>query len=241
MVGDPVFSVGVLEVKDTYVVLDVEGLSSEKDPPPEDLPLFRIGDLLTGEVVEYEKNTNEVWIAIKESKCFGIMVEPQDYFDQLERGDLTDQLKVIDYKKESKCFGIMVEPQDYFDQLEKGDLIDQLKVIDYKKKYPLLQGLSSMHISDEESPDSVKEGMLERNITASGQTLDNHQGFTHGRVTQELEAATPSRNGSWGRKLLLRHICPQAPLTLLCHSLVFLDRGDVRMEKLLSHFGADEC
>ena len=111
-----------------------EGLSQETGRPPEaskneqdggsesewDLPPLHIGDILMGEVVQCAKDADEVWIAMEGSKRFGIMVEPQDYFDKLER----------------------------------GHQIDELKLIGLRENNPLLQGPSSMHLSDEESPAS---------------------------------------------------------------------------------------
>ena len=115
---DPIFTVGVVEVKDTYVVLDADGLSFELDLPPKapkeedplkesqgqddptprhegdnkqekeesspqakggeagsesewELPPLSAGDVLTEEVIQYDQDTDEVWMSIEETKSVG--------------------------------------------------------------------------------------------------------------------------------------------------------------------------
>ena len=90
--NDSILKMAVLEVKQTYVALDPDGLERTNHPTPggsknerdDDseyelyMPRLNKGDILTGTVMQWDKDTDEVWVTIDQSRRFGIMVEPRE-------------------------------------------------------------------------------------------------------------------------------------------------------------------
>ena len=107
-IDDPISETTVLEVRDTCVVLDGEELSPDQDEKDKSTaskdkadggsesdwgpPEFMKGDLQSGEVVTGDKDKDEVWVRLTSSApgWYGLVVESQSIFPQLEEGDHSD-------------------------------------------------------------------------------------------------------------------------------------------------------
>ena len=54
---------------------------------------------MSGEVMCYDKDLDEVWIGIEGQERVGIMVAPQEVFESLKRGDIVEDPTVVGFRK----------------------------------------------------------------------------------------------------------------------------------------------